>query len=232
MLFGLSLNLLNFSPSVTYQLKRANILRDEDTLELLTKLMVVSLRKHFNLETKQPITISNLGQSLATMFKLVTPSEHHALYECFFIHIFVTEWSDPQYYFPYLIKIDKRIFMTPLYQHLLSYAPEVLSVITKQDSAYLFDKLQSYSSMTFTEQLEISWLQRLESQLFTRDNERCLMLAQLPDSVISSLYKIYQLFLTEFKVFPFTSEEIENKQKIYDYLIIVRDYFNTSNQQP
>lgn len=224
--FGLSISLLSFSKSSAL-LKRQKIsmYRDIQTLELLTSLVVVCLRKEFKFESKQIPTMYNIGIYLGEIYSLYTPAYTHNIYKRFFSHFFHTD-NDVEYDgIVNLVRFNDQFYVT---SGLYPIAPEILTTFTEDELPLFFDYFKIDSFMSFSWQLEHPWVYSLGKHVIKSDDKDVLVLAHLSDDgefpVRRSLFNFYTLLLETFKTFPFTSDEANSKQIIYNYIITMKEF--------
>lgn len=223
--FGLAVDLLNFSKAIEFERHNLSIYRKAETLELLTSLIVQSIRQTIKFESKQTPTMSDIGWYLGEIFSRYNPQNSHAFFKCFFTHLYANDHALDQNLVPDMIRLENTFYITP---KLYSFEPEVLSAITKKDSPFLFDKIEREKTENFAWKMEHTWLCGLKSHIINYRGEDVLMLAQLPDndkiSVRQQLFRFYLLLFETFKKSPFTSDETVSKKIIHDYIVTMRNF--------
>ena len=230
MLFGLTIDQLNFSSNVIFTYKSVNILRKVDTLELLAQIFVLFLRKLFHFESKDVPNMFTLPYYLSEILSGANDPKYKALFQVFFFHIYVHESGD-QFPVPKLIFINGKFYITPLFSYEFSYSPDSLTLITRKDSAFLFDTLEKEENQSISWKLEHGWLYGLKKHVITKENgEKGLWLAEMPENIIHQLYKCYEFLFEVFKTFPFTSDEADSKKDINNYIIAMIDFLDLYEQ--
>lgn len=219
---GLSLRLLNFSKKVTFQQQKISFYRDIETSEalndFLSYFLIDKLGCRFN---KRPV-FENIGSFYAFASRQASPSEQHAITDCFFSHMYVYEREDGDYPVVYLIKIENSYFITPLFREELSYPKEILCSITKKDLPFVFEQMATYHEQPFSWQIKNAWISGLLEHVQDQGKEKVLILAKL-DSIRKFLCGTYEEFLKEFKIFPCTRGE-NSQQLILNYLTLVYEF--------
>ena len=230
MLFGLTLDQLNFCSNVNFTYKSVHIIRNMDTLDLLAQIYVLFLRKLFHFESKDIPNIVSLPYYLSEILSGANEPKYKALFQVFFFHIYVHE-SDGQFPVPKLILLNGKFYITPLFSYEFSYSPDSLTLITKKDLAFLFDMFDKEENQSFSWKLEHSWLYGLKKQVITKENgELGLWLAEMPKDIIHQLRKCYKFLMEVFKTFPFTSDGADSKKEIHNYITAMIDFLSINDQ--
>lgn len=221
--FGLAINGVTFSKIVGLKKFSLFIYRETRTLELLALLIAYCLKRKFNFDSDT--SMYSMKHNLSAFFKKDNPQYLHVFFNCFCCHLYGNDLIWNEYVIPDLINVENKLYITfPLASH----TSEIISLITREDFPSLFDKPEQ-------EPLSFHCLKRetqidsynLKNYIFKNQDDQILMIALLPNNkfVKYQLYRFYTALHEIFNIFPFTKKEIKSKDKIYNYIITMKNFF-------
>jgi hypothetical protein len=211
---GASIKLINFGLQLT---RNFYLLQQEYSQNLLSKIIYNSLHDKFEFETQKEHNLKNFSHVLVSFFLKINSDSPHFEFPIisFFSHVYVYEYDGLN--FPDLLKINNKIYFTindPV------YPPEILSVLTKKDCSLVFDVIHSAEIYR-----EFYYLKKYIYK--NSDDNEYLLLPEIPAKLQNQIYNLYDLLLTNFDNLDLDKKYEEAAEEVFDYLITMKDFFDT-----
>jgi hypothetical protein len=216
-LYGTSILLLNFGSQIT---RNFYLIEEKHSQDILPELIYTSLHNKVKFETQEKHNLENFSQMLASFFINLNVNFPYfrILIEGFFSHLYVIEYYSFDFNFPVLVKINNRIYLE-IYDQ-TSYPPEILSVVTKEDYPFDFDKIDSENIYE-----DFHYLHKYLCK--NPDGSNYLLLPEIPAKLRNQIYNLYDLLLTNFDNLDLDKKYEEAAEEIFDYLITMKEFFDT-----
>ena len=218
--YGPTLYLVSFCPKFNEKL-----LFLDDTLshEILTKIIDLFLKNQLKMKTDAIPSLYNFRRLVASFFNRINSNDYtiqhniHPTWEhlinWFFHHLFVLPEVSP----PFLLRINNHIFLEIEYHN--QFPTEILSSISKTDYPDVFDYVSKEKVPHFSKYL-----------LNANTNEATLLMPEIPQFLSLQFYNFYNGLLGVFNILSFENEEEQQCAKfVLDYLVTIRDFFNTQD---